>query len=107
MKSTSPQLAVIPERRAFGWVDGVVMLALLGLLWSALHFGKGMLVHFDPAAVPKVDPSPSQIPYYAGRTLLRMWIAFSFSLLFAIGTGYLAAKNKTARAFILHDRRVP
>ncbi len=99
--STAPQLAIVQESRVFGWVDAAVMLALLGLLWSALHFGKGMLVHFDPAAVPQVDPSPSQIPYYAGRTLLRMWIAFSFSLLFAVGTGYLAAKNKTARAFIL------
>ncbi len=77
------------------------MLALLGLLWSALHFGRGMLVHFDAAAMPQVDPSASQIPYYAGRTLLRMWIAFSFSLLFAVGTGYLAANNKKARAFIL------
>ena len=99
--STAPQLAIVEQARAFGWVDAAVMLALLGLLWSALHFGKGMLVHFDPAAMPQVDPSPSQIPYYAGRTLLRMWIAFCFSLLFAIGTGYLAAKNKTARAFIL------
>jgi NitT/TauT family transport system permease protein len=99
--STAPQLAIVQEPRTFGWVDAAVMLALLGLLWSALHFGKGMLVHFDPAAMPQVDPSPSQIPYYAGRTLLRMWIAFSFSLLFAVGTGYLAAKNKTARAFIL------
>ena len=100
-RSTAPQLAIVQEPRTFGWVDGAVMLALLGLLWSALHFGKGMLVHFDPSAMPAVDPSPSQIPYYAGRTLLRMWIAFSFSLMFAIGTGYLAAKNKTARAFIL------
>ena len=99
--STAPQLNVIPERRAFGWVDALVMLALMGLLWSALHFGKGMLVHFDPSAMPQLDSSPSLIPYYAGRTLLRMWIAFSFSLLFAIGTGYLAAKNRTARAFIL------
>ena len=99
--STAPQLSIVQEPRVFGFVDAAVMLALLGLLWSALHFGKGMLVHFDPAAMPQVDPSPSQIPYYAGRTLLRMWIAFSFSLLFAIGTGYLAAKNKTARAFIL------
>jgi NitT/TauT family transport system permease protein len=101
MKSTAPQLAVIQDRRAFGWVDGLVMLVLLGLLWSALHFGKGMLVHFDPASVPQVDSSPTQIPYYAGRTLLRMWIAFSFSLLFAISVGYIAAKNRTARAFIL------
>ena len=76
MQSTAPQLTVIEGRRSFGWVDGLVMLALLGLLWSALHFGKGMLVHFDPATVPQIESSPSQIPYYAGRTLLRMWIAF-------------------------------
>ncbi|KQV81182.1 ABC transporter permease subunit [Rhizobacter sp. Root1221] len=101
MKSTAPQLTVIEERRAFGWVDALVMLALLGLLWSALHFGKGMLVHFDPAAVQQVDSSPSLIPYYAGRTLMRMWIAFGFSLFFAISVGYLAAKSRTARAFIL------
>jgi NitT/TauT family transport system permease protein len=98
---TAPQLAVTEPRRAFGWVDGLVMFGLLGLLWSALHFGHGMLVHFDPAAMPQVDNSPGLIPYYAGRTLLRMWIAFGFSLVFAIGTGYLAAKNRTARAFIL------
>jgi NitT/TauT family transport system permease protein len=101
LKSTAPQLAVIEGRRGFGWVDGLVMLALLGLLWSALHFGKGMLVHFDPATVPEIDSSPSQIPYFAGRTLLRMWIAFCFSLCFAIATGFIAAKNRTARAFIL------
>ena len=89
------------ERRTLGWIDALFLLILLGLLWSALHFGKGMLVHFDPAAVPQIDSSPSQIPYYAGRTLMRMWIAFGFSLFFAIATGYLAAKNRTARAFIL------
>ena len=71
-RGTAPQLAVAEAPRGFGWVDAVVMLALLGLLWSALHFGKGMLVHFDPASVAEVDPSPSRIPYYAGRTLLRM-----------------------------------
>ena len=101
MKSTAPQLAIVEERRTLGWIDALFLLILLGLLWSALHFGKGMLVHFDPAAVPQIDSSPSQIPYYAGRTLMRMWIAFGFSLFFAIATGYLAAKNRTARAFIL------
>jgi NitT/TauT family transport system permease protein len=98
---TAPQLAVTEARRSFGWIDGLVMLALLALLWSALHFGKGMLVHFDAGSLPEVDSSPSEIPYYAGRTLLRMWIAFCFSLVFAIATGYIAAKNRTARAFIL------
>ncbi len=101
MTSTSPRLAIPAEPRTFGWVDAAVLLALFSLLWSALHFGKGMLVHFDNTVVLQIDSSPSQIPYYAGRTLLRMWIAFSFSLAFAIITGYVAAKSKTARMFIL------
>jgi NitT/TauT family transport system permease protein len=101
MTTIAPQLAVKTEPRFFSWIDAVVLAALLGLLWSALHFGKGMLVHFDARAMPAVDASPSAIPAYAGRTLLRMWIAFGFSLVFAIGTGYLAAKSTRARTFIL------
>jgi len=101
MKSTSPQLVVGNNQPGFTWVDGLVMLTLGGLLWSVMHFGQGMLVAFDPSSVADLDFSINQIPYYAGRTLLRMWIAFAFSLFFAISLGYLAAKNSVARAVIL------
>lgn len=101
MKSTSPQLVVDNKQPNFTWVDGLVLLTLFGVLWSVMHFGQGMLVAFDPASVPELDFSTGQIPYYAGRTLLRMWIAFCFSLFFAISLGYLAAKNSAARAVIL------
>ena len=101
MKSTSPQLVIDNNRPRFTWIDGLVLLTLFGMLWSVMHFGQGMLVAFNPAAVPELDFSTSQIPYYAGRTLLRMWIAFCFSLFFAISLGYLAAKNMKARAIIL------
>jgi len=101
MKRTAPQLAVDIVRPSFTRVDGLVLLVLFALLWSVMHFGHGMLVTFDPTKVPELDVSTSQIPYYAGRTLLRMWIAFGFSLFFAISLGYLAAKNTVARAVIL------
>ena len=101
MKSTSPHLAVQTEPRAFSWIDGAVLLTLFGLLWSILHFGRGMMVHFDDSVVLQIDTSVSAIPYYAGRTLMRMWIAFACSLFFAISTGYIAAKSVSARAFIL------
>ncbi len=101
MKSTSPQLIIESKHPNFSWIDGLVLLTLFGVLWSVLHFGHGMLVAFDPTTVPVLDFSTGQIPYYAGRTLLRMWIAFGFSLFFAISLGYLAAKNNTARAVIL------
>ena len=101
MKSTAPQLSVKDDRPGFGWIDAVVMVALFALLWSVLHFGKGMVVSFDPALMPDIDTSPASIPYYAGRTLLRMWIAFAFSLFFAILVAYIAAKSPRARVFIL------
>ena len=101
MKSLAPQLVVDQHRPRFTWVDGLVLAVVFGLFWSAMHFGRGMLVAFDPAGVPELDFSTSQIPYYAGRTLLRMWIAFAFSLFFAISLGYLAAKSRAARSVIL------
>ena len=101
MKSTSPQLVVENEKPRFSWIDGLVLLTLFGMLWSVMHFGQGMLVAFNPASIPELDFSTAQIPYYAGRTLLRMWIAFCFSFFFAISLGYLAAKNTVARAVIL------
>ncbi len=101
MKNTAPQLIVQPPRPGFSAIDALVLLVLFGLLWSALHFGRGMVVAFDGSDLPALDFSIGQIPHYAGRTLLRMWIAFAFSLFFAISLGYLAAKNRAARAVIL------
>ncbi len=101
MTSTAPHLIAQPDRPRFGAVDALVLLALFGLLWSALHFGRGMLVAFDGTAAAPLDFSTSQIPYYAGRTLLRMWVAFGFSLFVALLLGYVAAKSRAARAVIL------
>ena len=93
--------AASEERTTFGWIDVGVLLTIFGLLWSVLHFGRGMLVHFDEGHMPPLSTSPSDIPYYAGRTVLRMWIAFACSLVFTLIIGYAAAKNRAARAVIL------
>jgi NitT/TauT family transport system permease protein len=89
------------ESTSFGWVDVVLLLAIFGLLWSVLHVGRGMLVHFDESQLPQLSSRLGDIPSYAARTVLRMWIAFVFSLLFTLIVGYAAAKNRTARAVIL------
>jgi NitT/TauT family transport system permease protein len=102
VKSTAPQLAAPEGRRSFSFIDVLVFAAILGVLWSILEFGQGMVMRFDASSQSlSVSTDPSQIPYYAGRTLLRMWIAFGFSLLFTFSVGYAAAKNKIARAIIL------
>ena len=101
MRSLAAISAASDQRTAFGWVDAVVLLAIFGLLWSALHFGGGMLVHFDEDHMPPLSTSLSDVPYYAGRTVLRMWIAFACSHLFTLIVGYAAAKSRAARAAIL------
>ncbi|MEY2599687.1 MAG: hypothetical protein RLZZ142_1946, partial [Verrucomicrobiota bacterium] len=96
-----PQLRSPETRSSFGAADALILLGLLGLLGGLLHFGSGMLVRFDGQTSPPLDPSPLQIPTYAGRTLLRMWIAYGCSLVFSLALGYLAAKSLRARALIL------
>ena len=93
MRTPAAASTASEERTAFGWVDAVVLLAIFGLLWSLLHFGRGMLVHFDEGHMPPLSTSLSDIPYYAGRTVLRMWIAFACSLLFTLIVGYAAART--------------
>src|SRR6202030_2542873 len=101
MKSTATQLGAAEIKRPFTWVDVVVLLGVFGLLWTILHFGRGMAIHFDESQSSAISTDIRNIPYYAGRTVLRMWIAFGFSLVFTFSVGYAAAKSRVARAVIL------
>jgi NitT/TauT family transport system permease protein len=101
MKFTATQLSAPEGRRSFGWLDAVALMAILALLWSILHSSAGMVVRFDATQPLPLSTDLSNIPYYAARTLLRMWIAFGFSLLFTFSVGYAAAKNHIARSIIL------
>jgi NitT/TauT family transport system permease protein len=101
MKLTATQLGAPEVRRAFSWVDLVILLSVFGLAWTILRFGQGMTVHFDEGRPPDISTDIRNIPYYAGRTVLRMWVAFGFSLLFTFAVGYAAAKNRVARSIIL------
>lgn len=100
MKSTAPQLSA-DVRRSFSPADLIILLGLVGLFWAFLQFGRGMVVHFDETQTLEISTSVWAIPYYAGRTVLRMWIAFVFSLLFTFSVGYAAAKSRWARSVIL------
>jgi NitT/TauT family transport system permease protein len=101
MNPELPQLKASEHRGEFGLMDVFIILGIIGLAWSVIHFTSGMLVGFDEQAVPSLNESVWSIPYYAGRTLLRMWMAFACSLLFTFGVGYAAAKSRIARALIL------
>lgn len=67
------------------------------LLALVARLGAGALVSFEPPqVVPNVDLAPGNLPYYAGRSTLRMFIALFFSTLFTLVYGYVAANNRWA-----------
>src|SRR3989338_3089267 len=73
----------------------ILLFALLAFAATQMatpyHVGEALIIHLNP----------SYLPYYALRTVLRMFIALFFSLLFTFIVGALAAKNKHAERFII------
>lgn len=85
------------RRFPFGMADLAVMLGTFMLLALVARLGAGALVSFEPPqVVPNVDLDPRNLPYYAGRSTLRMFIALFFSTLFTLIYGYVAANNRWA-----------
>ncbi|MCS7071560.1 MAG: ABC transporter permease subunit, partial [Anaerolinea sp.] len=82
--------------------DIAVLLGVLTLLFLIARIGSGTLVSFQPPAdVPEVSLDPAYLPYYAGRSTLRMFIALGVSLLFTFTYGYIAAKSRRAERVLI------
>ncbi len=61
--------------------DILIILGTLGFLALVARVGAGALTSFrPPEVVPHISLDPANLPYYAGRTVLRMFIALAFSM---------------------------
>ena len=90
------------KRFPFGLADIVVILGTLGLLALIASLGRGTLVSFvPPHATPDVSLNPRHLPYYAGRSTLRMFIGLFFSGTFSLIYGYIAAHNRWAEKVLI------
>ncbi|WP_342549906.1 ABC transporter permease subunit [Paenibacillus sp. FSL P2-0089] len=89
------------QRRTLGWADILVISFLLSVLYAAAKLGSGMQVPLDPEELSSLSLDPKWLPYYAGRSLLRMFIAFAASLIFTFVYGRIAAYNRTAEKFMI------
>jgi len=83
-------------RLPFGPLDIAVFAVVLIGLYVLLEVGKGATVSFAPTHVTTISTDPSNLPYYAMRSLLRMFIALSLALLFTLTYGYIAARSRRA-----------
>lgn len=78
---------------------------LLILVFAILFFlgwaGSQMATPYQLGDQIPISLAPSNLPFYALRTVLRLFIALIFSILFTFIIGALAAKNRRAEQIII------
>src|SRR6516162_3061822 len=91
------------ERRpALSIADVAVGLGMLTLLYGIARVGAESLVRFNPPEVlPSVSLDPRNLPNYAARSTLRMFLALACSTLFTFIYGYTAAKSRRAERVLV------
>lgn len=90
------------KRLSFGLSDLAVILGALALLALVAKVGAGAFVAFTPPrTVPAVDLNPANLPYYAARSTLRMFIALGASVVFTFAYGYAAAHSRRAERVLI------
>lgn len=87
--------------RRVSWVDIVVAVLVFGLLYAMVKLGTGMGVPFSSQDEPRIVLHWWLLPYYTGRSLLRMFIAFIGSLLFSFVYGRIAASYRLAEKIMI------
>ncbi|MBV8819060.1 MAG: ABC transporter permease subunit [Acidobacteriaceae bacterium] len=77
-------------------------LAIFGLLYLIARTGAQAFVDFrPPGVVPLVSLDPKELPNYAARSTLRMFLALIASTLFTFAYGYAAAHSRRAEKVLV------
>jgi NitT/TauT family transport system permease protein len=98
---TFPTRGAVQRKLGFSPFDVIVGLALFLLVFAFLRIGRGATVTLIPNKLSTLDTSPINLPYYAARSLLRMFIALFFSVIFSLGYAYTAAHSRRLRRVLL------
>jgi NitT/TauT family transport system permease protein len=100
-----PSLTPVPidvDRPRFGLADLAVGMGTLTVLYFAARIGTQAFVGFHPPDVlPVVNLDPSNLPNYAARSTLRMFIALGLSTVFTLVYGYAAARSRRAETVLV------
>ena len=91
----------VGRRRGFRPLDLVFGAAVLLLVYAVLRLGKSASVSYTPSSLSTLNTSPALLPYYAARSLLRMFIALFFAYAFSFAYAYAAAHSRRARRVLI------
>jgi len=87
------------DRLRFRPLDVGVGLFVLLLIYTIVRVAAGARAPIFSTRT--IVLAPSNLPYYAARSLLRMFIALFFSYSFSLGYAYIAARSKRARRVMI------
>ena len=76
--------------------DAVALIIVVGLLVFLGESSRGLLEPLSKLNATPISLDPRQLPYYAGRSTLRMFAALALSLLFTFTYATWAAKSRRA-----------
>jgi NitT/TauT family transport system permease protein len=87
------------SRLRFRPLDVGVGIFVLLLIYIVVRVGAGARAPAHPSTT--ISLAPSNLPYYAARSLLRMFIALLFSYAFSLGYAYVAARSRRWRRVLI------
>ncbi|HEY1623978.1 MAG TPA: ABC transporter permease subunit [Streptosporangiaceae bacterium] len=88
------------RRFRFRPVDALVGAGIFLLIYAVVRIGASARVPIAPSQ-SAFNTSPAELPYYAARSLLRMFIALFFSYAFSLGYALLAARSRRGRVIMI------
>jgi len=93
----------VAARPARNWAaDVAVFVGAAVLLWLVVRVGRGTAVPWTvPSAPSTVSTDPVHLPYYAARSLLRMFAALGLSLVFTFFYATAAARSRRAEKVLI------
>jgi NitT/TauT family transport system permease protein len=98
----APMARLAVQRHSYGLADVAVFLGTLALLAAIARVGAGTLIAFGPAhQLTAISLDPHNLPYYAGRSVLRMFVALAASFAFTFIYGYAAARSRHAERVLI------
>jgi NitT/TauT family transport system permease protein len=101
-KVTAPDTTARAASRKFTLADVAVALGTLAILYVVARVGAQALVRFSPPdVIPSVSLVPRNLPNYAARSTLRMFVALGCSTIFTFVYGYAAARNRRAERVLV------
>jgi NitT/TauT family transport system permease protein len=89
-------------RAALRGADVIVFLGAAALLWLIVRLAHGVTVPWNGVtALSTVSTAPAELPYYAARSLLRMFAALALSIVFTVVYATAEARLRRAEKVLL------